>query len=55
MHPAGVAELPVLNGSKATIAKVNDLIHKAFELRDEGYRLESSALDGIIALVKEGL
>jgi hypothetical protein len=55
MHPAGVAELPVVNGPKATIAKVNDLIHEAFELRDEAYRLESSALDGIIALVKEGL
>lgn len=54
IHPQGVAELPVLKGTKSTISKVNDLVHKAFELRDEAYHLESTALDGIIAMVREG-
>ena len=55
LHPEGLAEIPVPNGSKADKQHVNDLITQAFELRDTAYQGESKALDQIVALVKEGV
>lgn len=53
LHPDALAEIPVPRGTKAAIQRVNELIQRAFELRDEAYQLESNALDGIVALVRE--
>jgi len=53
LHPIGLAEIPVPKGTPDAMERVNELVHKAFDLRDEAYCAESSALDGVLAVVSE--
>ncbi len=53
LHPDGLAEIPVPKGTDSAMHEVNDLIHRAFELRDTAYREETRALDQVVAIVRE--
>lgn len=54
LHPHALAEIPVPKGSKNAMQRVNELIQKAFELRDAAYHDETIALEGIVSTVREG-
>jgi hypothetical protein len=53
LHPGGMASLPVLQGSESEYRKVNTLVKKAFQLRDEAAQLEDEAMSSLEALVRE--
>lgn len=53
LHPKGMAEIPVPIGGKKEISHVNDLVQKAFQLRDEAYQSESQALDRMVRVITE--
>jgi hypothetical protein len=55
LHPDGMASLPVLQGPEAEYRKVNILVKKAFQLRDEASLLEDEAMRLLEALVTESI
>jgi hypothetical protein len=50
-----MASLPVLQGPEAEYRKVNILVKKAFQLRDEASLLEDEAMRLLEALVTESI
>lgn len=52
LHPQGLAEIPVPSGTAPVMKKVNGLVKKAFEFRDTAYHDETTALKGVISIVR---
>lgn len=53
LHPVGLASLPVLQGKDAEYEEVGALVARAFQLRDEAYRLDDEAMTCLETLVRE--